>query len=223
MVRYRAESLGDCCTYILRPHIFAGATMQNYMVGALRGTALGSSPRAARMRAAGKRLPLLLPSGQKYLEKRFQFVHVDDVARLLTYLLHRPATDPPMTILNVAAHGEPLTIQDCAEISQATVRRVPGRGVCRAILVCALEKRDLFRSSRGVAVPDRVLHHGHNPAARVSWEGLSAGDFAIPWKKRCATASRSQTKRSASWQFSAVTLISCLGTALKFRTCTASR
>ena len=24
VVRYRAESLGDCCTYVLRPHIFAG-------------------------------------------------------------------------------------------------------------------------------------------------------------------------------------------------------
>ena len=140
VVRYRAESMGDCCTYILRPHIFAGATMQNYMVGTLRGTALGSSPRAARMRAAGKRLPLLLPTGQKYLEKRFQFVHVDDMARLLTYLLHRPPTDPAVTILNVAAHGEPLTVQDCVEISQATVRKVPGRGICKAIL-SALWKR----------------------------------------------------------------------------------
>src|SRR5271167_239712 len=126
VVRYRAESLGACRTYILRPHIFTGASMQNYMVGALRGTALGSSPRAARMRAANKRLPLLLPGGKQYLEKRFQFVHVDDMARLLCFLLHRPATDAPMTILNVAAHGEPLTIEDCAEIAQASIRRVPG-------------------------------------------------------------------------------------------------
>ena len=34
----RAAALGDCSTYILRPHIFAGASMQNYLVGALRGT-----------------------------------------------------------------------------------------------------------------------------------------------------------------------------------------
>ena len=52
VVRYRAESLGDCRIYILRPHIFTGASMQNYMVGALRGTPLGKSKRAARMRAA---------------------------------------------------------------------------------------------------------------------------------------------------------------------------
>jgi nucleoside-diphosphate-sugar epimerase len=133
VVRYRAQSLGDCRVYILRPHIFSGASMQNYMVGALRGTPLGKSKRAARMRAAGKRLPLMLPVGKKYLEKQFQFVHVDDVARLLVYLLHRPYTDPPVTILNVAGRGESVTIQRCAEIANAQVKRVP-RAVCRPIL-----------------------------------------------------------------------------------------
>ena len=133
VVRYRAQSLGDCRVYILRPHIFTGASMQNYMVGALRGTPLGQSKRAARMRAAGKRLPLMLPFGKRYLEKEFQFVHVDDVARLLLYLLHRPQTDPPLTILNVTGRGEPVTIQRCAEIANAEVKRVP-RVVCRPIL-----------------------------------------------------------------------------------------
>jgi len=133
VVRYRAESLGDCRIYILRPHIFTGATMQNYMVGALRGTPLGKSKRAARMRAAGKRLPLMLPLGKKYLENQLQFVHVDDMARLLVYLLHRPETDPPMTILNVAGRGEPITIQRCAEIANAQIKRVP-RAACRAVL-----------------------------------------------------------------------------------------
>ena len=134
VVRYRAESLGDCCAYILRPHIFTGSSMQNYMVGALRGLPLGTSSRAASMRAANKRLPLLLPTGQKYLERRFQFVHVDDVARLLVYLLTRPSGEPRVTTLNVAAHGEPLTIQDCADIAHATIRRVPGRAGCRLVL-----------------------------------------------------------------------------------------
>jgi nucleoside-diphosphate-sugar epimerase len=133
VVRYRAESLGDCRVYILRPHIFTGASMQNYMVGALRGTPLGKSKRAARMRAAGKRLPLMLPFGKKYLEKQLQFVHVDDVARLLVYLLHRPETDPPMTILNVAGRGESITIQRCAEIANAQVKRIP-HAACRPIL-----------------------------------------------------------------------------------------
>jgi nucleoside-diphosphate-sugar epimerase len=132
-VRYRAESLGDCCTYILRPHIFTGASMQNYMVGALRGTPLGKSERAARMRTSGKRLPLMLPFGKKYLEKQFQFVHVDDVARLLVYLLQRPQSDRRLTILNVTGRGGPITIQRCAEIANADVKRVP-RAACGPIL-----------------------------------------------------------------------------------------
>jgi nucleoside-diphosphate-sugar epimerase len=134
VVRYRAESLGDCRAYILRSHIFTGAGMQNCMVGALRGTPLGNSPRAARMRAEGKRLPVMVPRGKKDTARRMQFVHVDDVARLLVYLLHRSHSDPPMTVLNVAAHGEPLSVETCAEIAQAKIRRVPSRAVYRLIL-----------------------------------------------------------------------------------------
>ena len=134
VVRYRAESLGDCRTYILRPHIFTGASMQNYLVAALRGVPFGNSRRAARMRAEGKRLPLMLPRSKKYPEKRWQFVHVDDVARLLVYLLQRPHSDPPVTILNVAAPGEPITLETCAEIAQAKITRVPSRAACQLIL-----------------------------------------------------------------------------------------
>jgi nucleoside-diphosphate-sugar epimerase len=134
VVRYRAESLGDCRTYILRPHIFTGATVQNYMVGVLRGTPLGKSKRAARMRAEGKRLPLMLPRGPKYLDKRFQFVHIDDVARLLTVLLYRPDTDPMLNIMNVAGRGEAITIQRCAEIAHATIKRAPSRAAFGTIL-----------------------------------------------------------------------------------------
>jgi nucleoside-diphosphate-sugar epimerase len=134
VVRYRAESLGECRTYILRPHIFTGASMQNYMVGALRGTPLGAGKRAARMRAEGRRLPLMLPSGAKYLEKRLQFLHVDDMARLLVVLLYRPETDPLITVMNVAGRGEPLTVQRCAEIAQATIKRVPTRAAFRTVL-----------------------------------------------------------------------------------------
>ena len=134
VVRYRTESLGDCRVYILRPHIFAGASMQNYMVGALRGTPLGKSKRAARMRAAGKRLPLMLPRGKKYVGKQVQFLHVDDMARLLLYLLKRGESDPSLTVVNVAARGAPVTLERCAEIAQTTIKHVPTRTACRAIL-----------------------------------------------------------------------------------------
>jgi nucleoside-diphosphate-sugar epimerase len=150
VVRYRAESMGDCRSYILRPHIFAGSSVHNYVVGVLRGTAFGNSPRAARMRERHERLPLLLPWGKSYLEKRIQFVHVDDMARLLLYLLHRPSTDPPVTVLNVAGRGEPLTIQDCANIAEAKIRKVPNRAFCAYIL------RSLW--NRGISsVPPEAL------------------------------------------------------------------
>jgi UDP-glucose 4-epimerase len=150
VVRYRSESLGDCRSYVLRPHIYTGASVQNYVVGTLRGAVLGNSTRAKRMREREQRLPLLLPWGKQYPGKQFQFVHIDDVARLLVYLLQRPHSDPPVTVLNVAGRGEPVTIQDCAEIAQIRIRRVPNRAACRAIL------RTLWK--RGISsVPPEAL------------------------------------------------------------------
>ncbi len=69
----------------------------------------------------------MLPPGRKYLEKQWQFVHVDDVARLIVDLLRRPESDPPITILNVAGRGKSLTVQRCAEIAGATIKRAPSR------------------------------------------------------------------------------------------------
>ena len=125
VVQERVPSLGDCRTYLLRPHIFTGATMQNYLVGVLRGTPTGKSKRAARWREQGKRLPMTLPFGDQYLEKKLQVVHVDDMARLIEHILRRPEGDPTLTILNVAAPGAPITLQRCAQIAQARVRRAP--------------------------------------------------------------------------------------------------
>src|SRR3989475_9586617 len=101
VVQQRAPALRGCSAYMLRPHIFAGASVENYMVGAFRGTPGGRSDRAARMRSRGKRLPCLLPSGTRYLENQIQFVHVDDMARLITRIIEK--TEPEaqrLTILN---------------------------------------------------------------------------------------------------------------------------
>ncbi len=128
VVQQRAPALRGCSAYMLRPHIFAGASVENYMVGAFRGTPNGRSDRAARMRSHGKRLPCLLPYGQQYLDNRIQFVHVDDMARLVTYILRK--TEPEsqrLTLLNVAGRGEPLTFERCVEVAQARLLRVPGK------------------------------------------------------------------------------------------------
>ena len=52
---------------------------------------------------------------------------------MLLHLLDRPASDPSLTILNVAGRGETITVQRCAEIAQATIKRAPTRATCRAV------------------------------------------------------------------------------------------
>jgi nucleoside-diphosphate-sugar epimerase len=133
VVRARARQLGDCRTIILRPHIFTGASMQNYLVGALRGTPTGKGSLAGRLRKKNTRLPIVLPFGKRYLENLFQFVHVDDVARLIAFLLAHPLAEK-MTVMNVAGRGESLRFQECVTLAQAKVVRLPSRFACRLVL-----------------------------------------------------------------------------------------
>ncbi len=134
VVQQRAPAMRGCGVFILRPHIFAGASVENYLLGAFRGTPNGKSARAARMRQEGKRLPCILPYGQKYLDNKIQFVHVDDMARLIAAILLREPEAQRLTILNVAGRGEPLTFGQCIGMAQAKLVRVPGLWVMRRIL-----------------------------------------------------------------------------------------
>src|SRR6266853_1120185 len=135
VVQQRAPALRGCSAYMLRPHIFAGASVENYMVDAFKGTPNGRSDRAAKMRGRGKRLPCLLPHGRQYLDHRIQFVHVDDMARLITHILHK--TEPEsqrLTVMNVAGRGDPLTFERCVEVANARLLRVPGKLAFRTAL-----------------------------------------------------------------------------------------
>ncbi len=134
VVQQRAPALRGCGVFILRPHIFAGATVENYLMGAFRGTPNGKGKRAARMRQAAKRLPCMLPFGQKYVDNKIQFVHVDDMARLIAWILRREPEAQRLTILNVAGRGDPLTFGQCIELAHAKLLRVPGRWTMRRIL-----------------------------------------------------------------------------------------
>jgi nucleoside-diphosphate-sugar epimerase len=120
--------------YILRPHIFAGPTVQNYQMGVLRGIPGGKGRLGERLRRQGKRLPLWLPSRGDYLEHKFQFVHIDDVARLIAHILQRKLADPKLTVLNVAGRGDPLELRRCIDIAKIEVQRVPARSICRQAL-----------------------------------------------------------------------------------------
>ncbi|HEY1264198.1 MAG TPA: NAD-dependent epimerase/dehydratase family protein [Terriglobales bacterium] len=151
IVQQRAPSLRGCSAYMLRPHIFAGATVENYQIGAFRGTPNGKGEKAAKMRAAGKRLPCVLPMGKKYVENRVQFVHVDDVARLIAHIARK--TEPEtqrLTVLNVAGRGEPLTVERCLEMAGAKLKRVPGKWMMRLIL-------NLAWNSGASAIPPEAL------------------------------------------------------------------
>jgi len=134
VVQQRAPALRGCSAYVLRPHIFAGASVENYLLGAFRGTPNGKGKRAAQMRKAGKRLPCMLPYGQKYLDNKIQFVHVDDMARLIGWILKREPEARRLTVLNVTGRGEPLTFARCINTAHAKLVRVPGKWAMRTVL-----------------------------------------------------------------------------------------
>jgi nucleoside-diphosphate-sugar epimerase len=134
VVRARAGALGNCKVFLLRPHIFVGQSMENYMVGALRGTAFGKGRLGRRLERKGQRLPLLLPVGRKYPEHKLQFIHVDDIARLIAFLLRHSRPAEQVTILNVAGRGDPLSVADCARMANSQIKRIPTRLLCRSII-----------------------------------------------------------------------------------------
>jgi nucleoside-diphosphate-sugar epimerase len=76
----------------------------------------------------------MLPFGQKYLDNKIQFVHVDDMARLIAWILRREPEAQRLTILNVAGRGDPLTFAQCIELAHAKLLRVPGRWGMRRVL-----------------------------------------------------------------------------------------
>lgn len=134
VVQQRCSSLRGCSVYILRPHIFSGASVENYMLGAFRGTPNGKGPRAEKMRAEGKRLPCMLPRGQQFLDNKIQFVHVDDMARLVQHILQREPESRRLTVINVAGRGEPMSFADCIAGAKAKLWRVPSKWAFRKVL-----------------------------------------------------------------------------------------
>ena len=77
----------------------------------------------------------MLPRGRRYLDNKIQFVHVDDVARLVTRILEKKEPESQrLTVLNVAGRGEPLTFERCIEVAQAKLVRLPGKLAFRTAL-----------------------------------------------------------------------------------------
>jgi nucleoside-diphosphate-sugar epimerase len=132
-VQSRVKNM-KCKSYILRMQPFAGPGAQNIFLSALRGRPVGDGRLAARLRRRGTRFPLVLPSNGEYLQHKFQCVHVDDAARLIAAIFQRRQSDPPLTILNVAGKGDPVTLGVAARIAQCEIKRAPGRSASRILL-----------------------------------------------------------------------------------------
>jgi len=133
-VQTRAKDLGECDVYILRPHIFAGASVENYMINCLRGTAYGNGKLGKMLERRGKLLPLVFPFGGDYLKHKLQFIHVDDVARVIAWILKSPKTQDQVTILNLAGRGEAITVAECARLMGASIKRLPSVALCRTVI-----------------------------------------------------------------------------------------
>ena len=123
VAQLRAHSLGACATYILRPQVYAGAGIDNFLLRAFRGIPPGPGRIARRLRRQGKRVPIVIPRGPHALAQPLQFVHPDDVARLIAFILRRAERSPELHILNVAGRGPSLSLRRCAEISGARLRQ----------------------------------------------------------------------------------------------------
>jgi nucleoside-diphosphate-sugar epimerase len=135
VVKERAPGLRGCSIFMLRPQALVGAGFQNYAIDAFRGTVQGTSRHAVRLRSKNKKLSYVLPFGDDYLQNRMQFVHVDDLMRLISYILAR--TEPEaqrLTVLNVAGRSDALTLEQCLAVSKAEIRRVPGKWVAQHML-----------------------------------------------------------------------------------------
>ena len=104
------------------------------MINCLRGTAYGPGRLGKMLERRAQRLPLIFPWGGDYLQHKLQFAHVDDVARLIAWILSRPKLQDPLLVLNVAGRGEPLTVAQCAQLIGAKVRRFPTVTLCRALI-----------------------------------------------------------------------------------------
>lgn len=112
--------LGGCAMYIYRPHIYAGATVDNYILRAIRGKPSGRGWLARLYERFGWRVQALLPeSGEG---GRLQFVHVDDVARVLRWTL-KNFHPGYMEIFNLAGDGPSLPFGECVRLAGTPVLR----------------------------------------------------------------------------------------------------
>ena len=123
LCRERFPRLNGCSAYIVRGHIFLGPKVENFIVHSLRGQPARRNWFGRWLARHGWKLPLLLPRGEEY-DGLYQFMHIDDAARLITWLCHN--NEPgKLVILNAQGRGSPLTAADIGRVGRVRVIRLP--------------------------------------------------------------------------------------------------
>ena len=114
-------TLGGCAMYIYRPHIYAGATVDNFILRSIRGRPSGRGLLAKAFDKFGWKVPALLPKSSE--GGLLQFVHVDDVARVMLWTLHN-FQQGQLKIFNLAGGGDPISFGECVKMAGTPVLRV---------------------------------------------------------------------------------------------------
>ena len=127
LCRHQHPRLGGCAMTIVRGHIFLGKGVENFIATALRGEANPHRALGRWIRRRGWRLPLLLPTG-KQNSGLYQFMHIDDAARVLARLcdIYRPGE---LSVLNLQGRGPAVTAADCARWGGQGMLRLPSYGL----------------------------------------------------------------------------------------------
>lgn len=124
--------LGGCALYVYRPSIFAGQSVDNFVLRAIRGKPSGRGWLAKSFERAGWKLPMVMPASA-IGENSFQYVHVDDVARVLAWTLQH-FQPKQLKIINLAGRGEAVTFAECARLAGTPVLHLPSEKWMAALL-----------------------------------------------------------------------------------------
>jgi nucleoside-diphosphate-sugar epimerase len=127
LCRARFSRLNGCALTIVRGHIFLGPRVDNFIVTALRGQPSPHTRLGRWVRRRGWRLPLLLPRGEPY-GGLYQFMHIEDAARLLAWLC-RHYQPGKLTTLNAQGRGAAVTGEDVARLAGVRLWRPPSYGL----------------------------------------------------------------------------------------------
>jgi nucleoside-diphosphate-sugar epimerase len=123
--------LGGAALYIYRPHIYAGAGVQNWLIDGVLGRPSGRGRLAGLARRCGWRIPILLPPSANG-KNPLQLVHAGDVARTLAWTLAH-FREGSLEIFNLAGEG-PLALEECAGLAGTPILRPGGERTIRLLL-----------------------------------------------------------------------------------------